>query len=85
MINFLQAAEVAAETVAATADDVTRMGLWELFLKGGWLMWLLLLLGGVAVFIFVERYMAIRKASYLDRNFMNQFSQTRTVSIIHHS
>ena len=72
MINFLQAAEVAAETVAAAADDVTRMGLWELFMKGGWLMWPLLIFGGITVFILVERYMSIRKASGLDMNFMNR-------------
>ena len=48
------------------------MGLWTLFVKGGWLMWPLLALGGVTIFIFVERYMAIRKASVLDINFMNR-------------
>ena len=32
----------------------------------------LALLGGVTVFIFVERFMAIRKASGLDMNFMNR-------------
>ena len=31
MITFLQAAEVAA-------TEEARMGLWELFTKGGWLM-----------------------------------------------
>ena len=74
MIEFLQAAETAAVAgqAAAVAEDVTRMGLWELFLKGGWLMWPLFILGGVTVFIFVERYMAIRKASGLDMNFMNR-------------
>ena len=48
------------------------MGLWTLFTKGGWLMWPLLALGGVTIFIFVERFMAIRKASVLDMNFMNR-------------
>ena len=43
MITLLQAAEVAAnETVNET---VQQMGLWELFNKGGWLMWVLLILG----------------------------------------
>ena len=32
----------------------------------------LLALGGVTIFIFVERFMAIRKASVLDMNFMNR-------------
>ena len=62
MITFLQAAEVAA-------TEEARMGLWELFTKGGWLMWPLLILGGVTIFIFVERFLAIRKASTLDMNF----------------
>lgn len=35
-------------------------------------MWLLLLLGGVTIFIFVERYVAIHKASRMDMNFMNR-------------
>ena len=73
MIEFIQAAETAAVAAGAVAEDVTRMGLWELFLKGGWLMWVLLVLGGVAVFIFVERFVAIRKASQgMNTGFMNR-------------
>ena len=56
MIDFIQAAQTAAqagEAAAAATQEVTRMGLWELFMKGGWLMWPLLILGGVTVFIFV--------------------------------
>ena len=66
MTTFLQAAE------AVATSEETRMGLWTLFTKGGWLMWPLLALGGVTIFIFVERFMAIRKASVLDMNFMNR-------------
>ena len=66
MMTFLEAAGAAAMT------EETRMGLWTLFTKGGWLMWPLLALGGVTIFIFVERYMQIRKASVLDINFMNR-------------
>ena len=74
MMDFIQAAQGAVATgeAAGAAAEVTRMGLWELFMNGGWLMWPLLLLGGVTVFIFVERFMAIRKASGLDMNFMNR-------------
>ena len=35
-------------------------------------MWPLLLLGGVVIFIFVERFLAIRKATKIDPNFMNR-------------
>ncbi len=66
MLQFLNAA------VSEEAVQQTQMGLWELFSKGGWLMWPLLALGGVTIFIFVERYMAIRKASTIDVNFMNR-------------
>ena len=66
MTTFLQAAE------AVATSEETRMGLWKLFSMGGWLMWPLLALGGVTIFIFVERFMAIRKASVLDMNFMNR-------------
>ena len=59
------------ETVEA-AEAAGRMSLWELFNNGGWLMWVLLLLGGATIFIFVERFIAIRKASALDMNFMNR-------------
>jgi biopolymer transport protein ExbB len=53
-----------------TAKETTS--LWELFLAGGWLMWVLLLLGGVTIFIFVERFVAILRASRLNINFMNR-------------
>ena len=66
MMTFLQAAE------AVAVSEETRMGLWALFTKGGWLMWPLLALGGVTIFIFVERFLAIRKASVLDMNFTNR-------------
>ena len=65
MITLLQATEV-------VANETAKMGLWELFTKGGWLMWVLLLLGGFTIFIFVERFLAIRKASKLDMHFMNR-------------
>ena len=43
MMTFLQAAEAAAAAAeAATVSEETRMGLWTLFTKGGWLMWPLL-------------------------------------------
>ena len=51
---------------SAAAEQVTeagQMSLWQLFNSGGWLMWVLLALGGVTIFIFVERFLAIRKAS----------------------
>ena len=44
----------------------------ELAKKGGWVMLPILLLSIIAVYIFVERYIAIRNASKIDFNFMNR-------------
>ncbi len=68
MINLLQVSTEATFEVAETT--VQTLGLWELFTKGGWLMWPLLALGGLTIYIFVERYMAIMKAGKIDRDFM---------------
>ncbi|MCD8173029.1 MAG: MotA/TolQ/ExbB proton channel family protein [Alistipes sp.] len=48
------------------------MSFGQLFLAGGWIMWILLALAGVSIFIFTERFIAIRKASGWDMNFMNR-------------
>lgn len=70
-----------AATVADTLDAASNLtsevttqsvGFWELFSNGGWLMWVLVLLAAVMIFIFVERFIAIRKATQLDNNFMNR-------------
>ncbi|MCL2561441.1 MAG: MotA/TolQ/ExbB proton channel family protein [Rikenellaceae bacterium] len=68
MFTFLQAAEV----VEIVTQTTSKMGFGELFLAGGWLMWPLLALGGVTIFIFVERFTAIRRATQWDMNFMNR-------------
>jgi biopolymer transport protein ExbB len=60
-------------TVDATEDTkVLEVSFWDLFLAGGWLMWVLVLLAAVMIFIFVERFLAIRKATQIDANFMNR-------------
>jgi len=48
------------------------MNLWDLAMKGGWLMIPIGALSVVAVYIFVERYFAVRKAAKTDENFMNR-------------
>ena len=68
MFTLLQAAEV----VEIVTQTTSNMGFGELFLAGGWLMWPLLALGGVTIFIFVERFTAIRRATQWDMNFMNR-------------
>ena len=83
MINLLsiegveQAVETAAEnpaintTVTETAENLS-ISFWDLFMGGGWLMWVLVALAAVMIFIFVERFLSIRKASQIDKHFMNR-------------
>ena len=47
-----------------------KISMWDLLDKGGWLMYPLYLLFVVAVFIFIERIIAIRRASSVAPNFM---------------
>ena len=59
--------------VAEKVTEAGQMSLWQLFNSGGWLMWVLMALGGVTIFIFVERFLAIRKASKgMNMGFMNR-------------
>lgn len=51
---------------------VQSIGLGELIMAGGWLMIPLVILLGAAIFIFVERYRVIKRASRVDMQFMNQ-------------
>ncbi len=70
MINLLQTTAL-QEVAMDVATTQQTMGLWQLFSKGGWLMWPLLALGGVTIYIFVERYMAIQRAGKIDKDFMS--------------
>lgn len=70
-------ADTLADTVAnaanATAGVPTEesLSLFDLAVKGGPVMIPLLICSIIAIYIFIERYIAIRKASKEDANFMN--------------
>ncbi|MEO8712796.1 MAG: MotA/TolQ/ExbB proton channel family protein [Parafilimonas sp.] len=57
--------------VNAVAQQPQTMNVWSLLNKGGWIMYPLYVLLAVAIFVFFERLIAIRKASRIDTNFMN--------------
>lgn len=46
--------------------------LWALFIEGGWIMIPLALLALVCIYIFIERFIVIRRASQLDDMFMKR-------------
>ncbi len=52
-----------------------KVPIFELTVKGGWIMIPIALLSVVAIYIFVERFFAIRKASQEDIHFMNRIKE----------
>src|ERR1700730_9794149 len=70
MFDLLQI-DTAQKVVAALPAAAEKISLWSLLEKGGWIMYPLYLLLVAAIFVFIERLLAIRKASRIDENFMN--------------
>ncbi|MBR5857120.1 MAG: MotA/TolQ/ExbB proton channel family protein [Bacteroidales bacterium] len=68
--NILQsnAAEVAAEAVAV--QEELSFSLIQMALKGGWLMLPLFILSIITIYLFAQKWWAIKKASKIDENFM---------------
>jgi biopolymer transport protein ExbB len=75
LLQIQDTTDILQQIAAETSLDATSMSFWELCKAGGWLMIPLALLGAVAVFIFVERFLAIRKATGYDRDFMNRIRE----------
>lgn len=57
-------------TITEQAQEFEKLTFFELMLKGGWIMIPLAILSVVAIYIFIERYLATTKASREDSNFM---------------
>lgn len=64
--NMMQQAAAAAETEAVT------MNAFNLALKGGWLMIILLILLLMTIYVLIERTLVINKAAKEERSFMNR-------------
>lgn len=59
-------------TAGVAAGKQTSMSLFDLYVAGGWVMIPITLLSFVALYIFIERYIVIKKAAKEDINFMNR-------------
>ena len=77
LLQITQQGQVLADTASAVAGQTEEMpseitmSLWDLALKGGWILAILAVFSLIAVYIFIERYMAISRGSKEERNFMN--------------
>lgn len=66
--------QIQEEAASPTINNM-QLSLWDLAVKGGWLMIPLVLLWVIGLYIFFERYLSIRKASRVDGNFMNRIRE----------
>jgi biopolymer transport protein ExbB len=66
--NIVDTLHKAASAIPAPPEKIS---MWDLLQKGGWIMYPLYLLLVSAIFVFFERWIAIRKASKIEENFMS--------------
>lgn len=66
-----EAATVVQDSTAATPAAAPDLKLFDLLMKGGFVMIPILILSLTSLYIFFERYLYIRKASYMEPNFLN--------------
>lgn len=71
LTTLLQSGLDQAVETAAQPQEMT-MSLFDLFLKGGALMWVLLALSIIAIYILGKKWWMIRKAGKIDGNFMRE-------------
>ncbi|MFY7651346.1 MAG: MotA/TolQ/ExbB proton channel family protein, partial [Chitinophagaceae bacterium] len=75
MFYLLQAGNIVTDTLQKASGSIgtaaSEISMWELLQKGGWIMYPLYALFALAVYVFTERLIAIRKASRIDQSFMN--------------
>ena len=78
LVSILLQANQAGQAISDTATNAMSgeagelsMSIWDLALKGGWIMAILALFSVIAIYIFIERFLIINHASREDNNFMN--------------
>ena len=79
MLNFiLLQASAAVDTLslAQNTQGKPTMNVFDMAVKGGWIMIPILLLSFIAVFIFIDRYRVIKKAEKVDHSLMDNVKAT---------
>ncbi len=67
-----QTAEQMPDLTAVTTPTEAEINVIDLAIKGGWIMVVLLILSLIAGYIFIQRFLVIRRAGKEDQNFMNR-------------
>lgn len=65
--------EVAANNSTVTGE--LTLSLWDLAVKGGWIMLILGVLSLITIYVFVDRFIAIKNASKIDNKFMENIRE----------
>jgi biopolymer transport protein ExbB len=76
LLQITQPATTLTDTILKTTAQAPQptaitLSIWELALKGGWIMLPIALMSVIAIYIFIERYIVINRASRDEHNFMN--------------
>ncbi len=62
---------LAVDQIVNDQSGEIKLSIWEMAQKGGWIMLVLAVFSVIAVYIFIERFLIIKKASTEENNFMN--------------
>ncbi|MFA5325996.1 MAG: MotA/TolQ/ExbB proton channel family protein [Bacteroidales bacterium] len=74
LLTLLQTTlDTTAGSIIPVQEEI-NFSLFEMAIKGGWLMIVLAVLSVIAIYIFGERWWAIRKAGNIDKNFMKDIN-----------
>ncbi len=73
LFQLLQISVADSTAVGASAEEAGELSLsfFDMALKGGWIMIPIVVLMGIAIYIFIERFLTIRDAAKQDDMFMN--------------
>lgn len=77
LLQITQTGQAVADTANMVGEAMTgeptelTLSLWDLALKGGWILAILAIFSIIAIYIFIERFLAINRGSKEEKNFMN--------------
>jgi biopolymer transport protein ExbB len=76
LLQITQPASMLNDTITSTIANTPQpteisLSIWDLSLKGGWIMLPIAIMSVIAIYIFIERYIVINRAARDEQNFMN--------------
>lgn len=77
-LETLAESVTSTESVSAAATTTAELSVWDLCMKGGFIMIPLALLLVISIYIFIERYIVISRAAREDSTFMKQHQRLYT-------